>query len=344
MEISVVTAVYNGEQYLEESIESIVSQTFRNFEYIIVNDGSNDKTKEILDNLTDPRVKVIHLEKNAGAANALNIGINAARGRWIALQDADDVSSKHRLQRQLQYMNSDARLVAVGSLIRCIPGKDPVDQSALNWEEFFFNSQKIFKKNQFYNTPICHGTGFFLKRTFEKIGGYDPSFKIAYDYDLWTRMFEVGRISRVPEVLYKYRIHGDSLAHSNKFETTKEVLVSTFKNISELRFKHLKRKPKILLLGKKKHFHFYMENLEHKNHYLMMSLLGISMRGVKKACSLYLSGKIDGVMLVSNQMPAWLNSPQSKTGKFLSFFERKGLSLGKKLFVVWMPVTAIKPR
>jgi glycosyltransferase involved in cell wall biosynthesis len=327
MEISVVTAVYNGEEYLEEAIESILKQTFSHFEYIIVNDGSNHKTKEILDNITDSRVKVIHLVKNGGAANALNVGISQAKGQWIALQDADDVSSEHRLQRQLEFIKSDSRLLAVGSFIQCIPGNDRVEESALEWEACFFNSKEHFRNEQFYSTPLCHGTGFFSKKAYENIGGYDPTFKIAYDYDLWTRMFEEGEIARVPEVLYKYRIHGSSLAHSNKIDTTNEILLSTFKNISELRFQHLQRKPKLLLLGTKNNIDFYKDILEHKNHYLMMSFLEQNLKNIKEAYSIYRSKEIDGIILVSNQ----------QNGEILRFFRSKGLSYRKNLFMIWLP-------
>ncbi|MFB3166858.1 glycosyltransferase [Neobacillus sp. 179-C4.2 HS] len=325
MEISVVTAVFNGDEYLEEAIESILKQTFTDFEYIIVNDGSDDNTKEILDNITDQRVKVIHLEKNGGAANALNVGINEARGKWIALQDADDVSSEHRLQKQLQYIKSDSRLVVVGSLIQCIVGNDQVDQNSLKRTESFFNGKKNFRNDQFYSTPICNGSGLFLKSVFEKIGGYDPTFKIAYDYDLWTRMFEVGEISRVPEVLYQYRKRGNSLAHSDRSDTAKEVLLSAFKNISELRFKHLNRKPKMLLMGTKRKLEFYRENLEHENDYLMISFRGLGLKNAKRAYSLYQSNEIDGIMIAV------------KKSELFRFFGRRSLTLGKNLFKIRIP-------
>lgn len=325
MEISVVTAVYNGEAYLEEAIESILQQTFSDFEYIIVNDGSKDKTKEILDKITDPRVKVIHLVKNGGAANALNLGINEATGQWIALQDADDVSHEHRLEKQLAYIKSDARMVAVGSLIQCIPGKDLIDRRLLEWEELFFNSKADFRNQQFYSTPLCHGTGFFSKKAYEAIGGYDPTFKIAYDYDLWTRMFEEGEISRVPEILYSYRIHRSSLAHSNKNHTTNEVLLSTFKRISELRFQHLERKPKLLLLGTKNNVEYYKENLEPQNQYVSMSFLGV--KEVRKASFAYQSHEIDGIVLVDNQ----------QMREQLRFLRKRGMAYGENLFRIWMP-------
>ena len=327
MEISVVTAVYNGEEYLEESIESILKQTFPQFEYIIVNDCSDDKTKEILEKITDPRVKVIHLEKKGGAANALNIAISHAKGTWIALQDADDVSVPHRLEKQLQFMKTNPGVVAVGSLIQCIPGKDMIDEDTLRWEESFFNKKEHFRNEHFLSTPLCHGTGFYSKSAFESIGGYDPSFKIAYDYDLWTRMFEMGEISRVPEVLYQYRMHGSSLAHSNTINTTNEILISTFKRIPELRFKHVKKKPKLLLIGTKKHYEFYKSQLEHRNHYLELSFFDLDQNNIKDTYTLFRSKEIDGMILAFGM----------QVDGFLRFFKNSDLSFGKNLFVVWIP-------
>lgn len=327
MEISVVTAVYNGEVYLTEAVESILNQTCGNFEYVIVNDGSRDGTKEILDGLADPRVRVIHLEQNSGAANALNTGIKAARGRWIALQDADDVSERQRLQRQWEFVGASPGVVAAGSLVRCIAGADPVSEGELRWEEAFFNEKDHFQDYQFYSTPFCHGSGFFLKRACEKIGGYDPAFKIAYDYDLWTRLFEEGEIARVPAVLYRYRLHRRSLAHNNKLETIKELLLSTFKCLALLRYKHLGPMPKLALLGLKSHLHFYRKELARRNRYLDLVPFTLDLENANKAASLYRCGRIDGVIVTVNQ----------HLDKAIRYFEESGLLFGLNLFMVWMP-------
>ncbi len=327
MEISVVTAVYNGEAYLTEAVESILNQSCGDFEYVIVNDGSRDGTKEILDGLDDPRVRVIHLEQNSGAANALNRGIKAARGRWIALQDADDVSEGQRLQRQWEFAGASPGVVAVGSLVRCIAGADPISEGELCWEEGFFNEKDHFKDYQFYSTPLCHGSGFFLKRACEKIGGYDPAFRIAYDYDFWTRLFEEGEITRVPEALYRYRLHRRSLAHNNKLETAKELLLSTFKCLSLLRYKYLGRMPRLALLGLKSHLHFYREELARRNRYLDLVPFALDLENLTRAAGLYRCGSIDGVIVTVNQ----------QIDKVIRYFQESGLSFGMNLFMVWMP-------
>lgn len=332
MELSVVTTVYNGEAHLEEAVYSILNQSLTDFEYIIVNDGSTDRTREILDKITDPRVSVIHYEKNHGAANALNTGIRKAKGKWIAIQDADDVSMNYRLQHQLTFIKSHPEYVAVGALIQCIPGEATIDQSFLNMEEFFFNAKtpKQFRSEQFYSTPICHGTGLFSKSAFNNTGGYDPTFKIAYDYDLWSRMFEQGQIGRIQEILYQYRVQVNSLAHLNRLETTREVLLSTFKSIAELRFSQLNRRPKMLLLCSQKEADFYNKTIAPANHYLNMLFLGVKLSNLKKAHALYRFKKIDGIVLASN----------SQIDRVIRFFVSRGVPFGERLFKVWIPDTS----
>lgn len=331
MELSVITAVYNGEAHIEAAVHSILNQTLTDFEYIIVNDGSSDRTTDILEKITDSRVKVIHLEKNKGAANALNRGICNARGKWIAIQDADDISMGHRLQNQLTFIKSHPEFVAVGSFIQCITEETGINQNFLDMEEFFFNakSPEQFRMEQFYSTPICHGTALFSKKAFDRTGGYDPAFKIAYDYDLWSRMFEYGEIGRIPDILYQYRVQASSLAHLDRLETTREILLSTFKSIAELRFDQLNRRPRLVLLCSKNEAHFYNKRIAPANHYLNILFLGQKLGDLKKAYALYRFKKIDGIVLASN----------SQSDRIVRFFASKGLSLNNQLFKVWLPDT-----
>ena len=113
LELSVVMSVYNGETYLAESIESILRQTYKNFEFIIINDGSTDSSAEIIDTFaaSDDRIVVIH-QTNSGLTRSLNAGIKNARGEYIARQDADDESFPHRFTRQMEYLKRDITLTA----------------------------------------------------------------------------------------------------------------------------------------------------------------------------------------------------------------------------------------
>ena len=104
MLVSVVMAVYNGEKFLQKAIDSILAQSYQEIEVIVVNDGSIDTTKKILDQVEDERVRIIHLERNQGAANALNIAIDNAMGQWIAIHDADDISYSNRILEQVRFL------------------------------------------------------------------------------------------------------------------------------------------------------------------------------------------------------------------------------------------------
>jgi glycosyltransferase involved in cell wall biosynthesis len=224
--VSVITAVYNGEPFLKEAIDSILSQTYKNIEYIIVNDGSTDGTAEILNSITDTRVKIIHLEKNQGAAKCLNLGIDQSRGDLIAIQDADDISEPTRFEEQVSYLGKHKEFVGVASFIKSIEGKYPVPVERILGEEglanFHTNPEDIFG-SRFYSCTLVHGSVLYYRDIFYKVGKYNPQFRIAYDYDLWLKMFELGKIAKIPKVLYKWRVNTDSLFRSNFYSTCNEV-------------------------------------------------------------------------------------------------------------------------
>ncbi|MEW9669180.1 glycosyltransferase family 2 protein [Ammoniphilus sp. 3BR4] len=157
-EVSVVMAVFNGEDYLQEAVNSILKQTYRNFEFIIINDGSHYHTKEILDRIPDPRVKTYHFRKNRGVSFGRNFGIQKAIGRWIVLQDDDDISHPTRIEQQLRYIKSNPGLVAAGCLVQFIEGKTPVGEEFLKRHERKidqFRTRKLINIRRFYGPPFC---------------------------------------------------------------------------------------------------------------------------------------------------------------------------------------------
>ena len=228
MAISVVTAVYNGADFLQEAVESVLQQTEENFEYIIVNDGSTDHTQEILDQIKDPRVKLIHQVKNQGAARCLKLAIQQASGDWIAIQDADDVSLPSRLQKQAAFLKNNQAIGLVGSYIQCISSPE-LKRRALATERHI-NTEN---SDLYYGSSFCHGTFMFSKALYQQIGGYAPKYQIAYDYDLLMRFQGITKIKKIPEVLYHYRLHPDSLSNHNLLKTNRESLEISIKAIIE---------------------------------------------------------------------------------------------------------------
>ncbi len=209
--VSVVMSVYNGEQYLREAIDSILSQTFTDFEFIIINDGSTDGTLKIIKSYKDPRIVLISRE-NRGLVSSLNEGIEKARGKYVARQDADDVSLPERLKKQLEYLRTNTKCGVVGSRIREIneTGK-PYYRVVLSNEL----PNKSLEMALYYCNPLAHGTVLMRTDVVRSLGGYRKQYWPAEDYDLWVRAARVNRIAVIDEVLYLYRFNEQGISLSN---------------------------------------------------------------------------------------------------------------------------------
>ncbi len=207
--VSVITSVYNGEIYLRECVESILNQTFQDFEYIILNNGSTDRTSEILKKYTDPRLHVVHQE-NLGISRSLNKGINLSNSDMIARLDADDYSMPHMLEKQVTFMKKHPEVVLCGSMWREMIGKKTFKQGVA----FIETDQAIRKSMSLFN-PFSHSAVIFRKNTFIKAGGYSERLKYSQDYDLWLRMLALGKARILKEELAVVRMSGQSESHKN---------------------------------------------------------------------------------------------------------------------------------
>lgn len=199
--VSILMPVYNTAPYLREAMDSMLAQTFKDFELIVLNDCSPDIAEEILDAYDDPRIVRNKGEKNAGLSNVLNVGIGMARGKYIARMDSDDISLPQRLQVQVDYLEKhpDVDLVSVG--MRLFGAKEGTWVRELNPEKV--------KIEAMFHSPVLHASSVWRKETFEKQGlRFRQEMVPAEDYDLWTRAMLKGlKLVNLPEVLYEYRIH-----------------------------------------------------------------------------------------------------------------------------------------
>ena len=197
--ISVVMGVYNGEKTVERAMRSVLDGTYRDIEFIAVNDGSTDGTAELLSKIAeeDTRVKVINSEKNFGLAHALNTGIRAAKGEFVARTDADDASAKNRLERELNALiEYGCDFVCCGANLIC-DGK---------WGERIF-PEKVDKKTLISYNPFIHPTLLIKKEALIKVGGYceNADRRRVEDYDLFVRLYAAGFSGRnLPEILIDY--------------------------------------------------------------------------------------------------------------------------------------------
>jgi glycosyltransferase involved in cell wall biosynthesis len=216
--ISVVTSVYNGQSYLQECIESILGQSFEDFEYLILNNGSTDNTPRILERYNDPRLRIIHQE-SLGIAGSLNKGIRLSRGHLIARLDADDFSYPKRLETQLRFMDQNPDVVLCSSRFEELVGNRLESQSV----PFVQTDAEIRRRISCFN-PFLHSQMMFRRHAFLNAGGYDEALQVAQDYDLWVRLLKEGKGHNLDEILGVIRIHNASFSRENEGKLLKEVI------------------------------------------------------------------------------------------------------------------------
>ncbi len=197
--VSVLMSVFNGLSFLEQAVESILRQSFDDFEFIIVNDGSTEPVHELLRGLRDPRIIIIDQE-NMGLTRSLNKGISLSRGEYIARMDADDVSMPQRLERQVAAMQANLSLDVIASHYEVIDEKGNVSDRKVLIHDAVYRLWRL----QFHNV-YGHGTVLLRKSTMVAAGGYDETFVVAQDYELWSRISKLDNTLVIPEILYQYR-------------------------------------------------------------------------------------------------------------------------------------------
>lgn len=202
--ISVIMSVYNtNEEWLRESIDSILNQTFLDFEFIIINDGSTNNAEEVILSYKDNRIKYVKQE-NQGLASALNKGLDIALGEYIARMDSDDISLPERFEKQVKFLDENKDIFILGTWFETFPQKQVI----------------VLPKNVQYldllnGCKIGHPTVMFRRTEFEKYNlKYNESFKAAQDYELWSRAIHFFKFANIQEVLLKYRCHEKSISTS----------------------------------------------------------------------------------------------------------------------------------
>jgi glycosyltransferase involved in cell wall biosynthesis len=217
-EVSVVMSVYNGASSLAVTMDSILSQEGVDLEYIVVDDGSTDKSGEILDDYgrRDNRVRVIHQE-NTGLTRALIRACALASGEFIARQDAGDVSLPRRLAMQLSVFRDNPTVVMTSCGTRYIgPAAEVLYEICQHGDELHWGLQHI--EIERLRGPSHHTSVMFRRKSYETVGGYRLQFKVAQDLDLWIRLSEVGICWATPDVLCEARLHKNSISASRRSE------------------------------------------------------------------------------------------------------------------------------
>lgn len=210
--VSVVMPVYNAEKYLREAINSILSQTYTNFEFIILNDGSTDSSAEIVRSYDDPRIVFIDNKKNAGLVAVLNQGLDLAHGEYIARMDSDDISLPKRFEKQVRFLQRHKSVGILGTFFHIFGNIDRIEKK-----------KRYPKLSHMLETcPVGHPTVMIRKSVLDEYNlRYDPHYKHAEDYELWTRAIQFTRIANLPQVLLNYRWSGDNVSVKHEQEQLK---------------------------------------------------------------------------------------------------------------------------
>jgi glycosyltransferase involved in cell wall biosynthesis len=205
--VSVVMSVYNARAHVREAVESILRQTYDDFELVVIDDGSTDGSGELVSKFTDERIRLVR-QSNCGLAAALNHGIMLARGRYIARMDADDVSDLDRLLRQVDLLNVRPDVAIVGTSFEVI------DERGNHLETFWaLPHDEDIRRQLLVRNPFGHGTVMIRKEALLAVGGY--RLVAIEDYDLWIRVLREYRGANVPDVLYHWRVNPSGMSHGS---------------------------------------------------------------------------------------------------------------------------------
>jgi glycosyltransferase involved in cell wall biosynthesis len=219
--VTVILPAFNAQQYIESACQSILEQTFRDFEFIIINDGSTDNTLAILQELArkDPRIKLIS-RANTGYVVALNEGIALAQGEFIARMDADDISLPMRFEKQVAYLRANLDCVMLGTNVVQM---DHAGALIGPMPDIAFGHDGLNHALLRRGWPIVHPTIMARTSAIKSVGGYVPELCPNEDHDLFLRLAEVGRIENLTEILLHYRKHAASISSKDPERNAKLV-------------------------------------------------------------------------------------------------------------------------
>lgn len=218
--------VYNCELFIKEAVESILNQTYSNFEFLIIDDASTDETVSIIKSYTDSRIQLIEKPLNTGHTNSLNQGLKLAKGKYIARMDGDDISFRERFEKQVAYLEANSEVVLCGTSYE-IMGEDK--------RTIIPESNDDIKLALLRANCIAHPSVMIRKNVLEEFSIiYDTIKEPAEDYAMWVQLLCVGKLHNLQEILLKYRIHNSSVSRKRVDEQEKRVIEIKLQLLSHL--------------------------------------------------------------------------------------------------------------
>jgi glycosyltransferase involved in cell wall biosynthesis len=213
--------VKNGMPFLPEAVDSVLRQTFGEFQFLIIDDGSTDETPRYIESLGDPRVRVVRHETSQGVARSLNEGLALCTTPFIARQDADDISEPERLERQMRFMTEHPECIVLGTQ------GHKVDEAGNDLEPYAHrpSDENELRSLLLLSPPFIHGSVLMRREPVLRAGGYRDKIRFAEDYDLWLRLEAPHALANLPEVLYRYRVHGSQICTAFQSDATLDCLL-----------------------------------------------------------------------------------------------------------------------
>ena len=226
--LSVLMPVFNSELFVAEAIESILNQTFKDFEFLILDDTSTDKSFRIIKDFEqqDPRIKVYRNDKNLGVVGSRNKLINHSKGKYIAWIDSDDIAIKKRFEKQINFLEAHPEIGMTGAYPVII---DENGNKIIKW--WFETDPQKLKIELFFHSPFLSSSVVIRKSALPQ-NRYDSNFAVAEDFDLYSKISENSDIANIPEFLVKYRINSKGLSKSNT-EKMEQLSVQVIKEHAE---------------------------------------------------------------------------------------------------------------
>ena len=219
--------VFNGEKYLKEAIDSILSQTYKEFDLYIINDGSSDRSEQIILNYIDPRIKYVKNEVNLKLTPTLNRALDMIEHEYIVRMDADDIALPDRIKLQVEYMDKNPEVVVCGGQVKYF--------GQIERESSFPLEHDTIKAHLVFESSLAHPAVIIRNGMLKKNSiYYDPQHLHLEDYELWTRLSKLGKMANLPVVVLRYRLEGQNISLGN-FATKKERIEPIYKkNLEEL--------------------------------------------------------------------------------------------------------------
>ena len=216
--VTILLPVFNGEDYLHETIVSILNQTYGDFEFLIIDDGSTDRSPEIISSINDSRIRVLVTPQRLKLSGALNRGLDEARGKYIARMDADDIALPDRLWKQVDFLDKNPEVGLCGTSIE-------VFGQTKRRKDIYPKSAEDIRSYALFDCPFCHPTVMFRREWFEAHElRYDGSYYPTEDFELWSRAIEQFPSVNLEDVLLKYRIHEKSMTGADWDEMDRQAV------------------------------------------------------------------------------------------------------------------------